>query len=79
MNVDPLCLCLSRELVLVRCGGWESGGGYESDYLNILRYHRRSAKTVVIDDLVGIYDYSAGLDEQGINPRQKRTLKERSD
>ena len=41
-NIDPLCLCLSRELVAVRCGGWQSEGGYESDLKNILRYFRRA-------------------------------------
>ncbi|SDB48016.1 hypothetical protein SAMN05660653_02361 [Desulfonatronum thiosulfatophilum] len=37
-NIDPLCLCLSRELVCVRCRGWESKAGYEADFLNILHF-----------------------------------------
>lgn len=69
-NIDPLCLCLSRELVAVRCGGWRPEGGYESDYLNILRYARRARSIRTTEALVGIYDAGAGLDEQGLNRRQ---------
>ncbi len=29
-NVDPLCLCLSRDLVVGRGRGWGGEGGYES-------------------------------------------------
>ena len=72
-NVDPLCLCLSRELVVRRCGGWASEGGYESDFCNIRRYHHRARSVLVLDALVGIYDAGAGLDPQGQNPRQQRT------
>ncbi len=71
-NVDPLCLCLTRELVLHRCEGWSGEGGYESDYLNILRYSRRARSLRVIADVVGVYDAGAGLDARGLNPRQKR-------
>lgn len=69
-NIDPLCLCLSRELVAVRCGGWRSEGGYESDYLNILRYSRRARTIRITDALVGVYDAGAGLDPSGMNRRQ---------
>ncbi|MCK9238937.1 glycosyl transferase family 2 [Desulfocurvus sp.] len=69
-NIDPLCLCLSRELVVVRCGGWRPEGGYESDYLNILRYARRARSVRVVEALVGVYDAGAGLDAGGRNPRQ---------
>lgn len=69
-NVDPLCLCVRRELVLDRCGGWQPDGGYESDYRNILRYARRARALAVIDDLVGVYDAGRGLDHKGLNPRQ---------
>jgi hypothetical protein len=70
-NIDPLCLCLSRELVL-RCGGWSGEGGYESDFLNIRRYHRRARSAVLLDEVVGLYDAGAGLDPQGLNQRQRR-------
>lgn len=72
-NIDPLCLCLARELVVVRCGGWRPEGGYESDYLNILRYARRARSIRHTDALVGVYDAGAGLDPGGLNPRQATT------
>lgn len=69
-NIDPLCLCLTRDLVLTRCGGWQ-GERYEADYHNILRYSRRAASLHVTDQLVGIYDAGRGLDAQGSNFRQQ--------
>lgn len=71
-NIDPLCLCLSRELALVRCGGWRDEGGYESDYLNILRYFRRARAVARVDQVVGVYDAGRGLDPEGMNRRQRR-------
>jgi hypothetical protein len=71
-NIDPLCLCVTRELAWVRCRGWESQGGYESDFLNIRRYHRRARSARRIDDLLGVYDAGRGLDPEGMNPRQRR-------
>jgi len=71
-NIDPLCLCLSRELVLTRCGGWADEGGYESDFLNIRKYFRRARGVVRIDDPVGVYDAGRGLDHDGQNARQRR-------
>ncbi|OIN99473.1 MAG: glycosyl transferase [Desulfovibrionaceae bacterium CG1_02_65_16] len=71
-NIDPLCLCLARRLVLTRCGGWADEGGYESDFLNIRRYFRRAHSVVRFDDVVGVYDAGRGLDEGGQNPRQAR-------
>lgn len=71
-NIDPLCLCLARELVAVRCGGWKDEGGYESDYLNILRYFRRARGVVRLEGLVGVYDAGRGLDPDGQNQRQQR-------
>ncbi|MFW5730177.1 MAG: glycosyltransferase family 2 protein [Desulfonatronovibrionaceae bacterium] len=73
-NIDPLCLCLSRELVVDRCGGWSGKIGYEADYLNILNYHRRAFLVEVTQEIVGIYDAGQGLDPQGINFRQERLL-----
>lgn len=71
-NVDPLCLCLSRDLVAHRGRGWRDEGGYESDFLNIRRYHRRARSVAVVSDLVGVYDAGRGLDEGGRNARQSR-------
>lgn len=71
-NIDPLCLCLARELAVVRGRGWADEGGYESDFLNIRRYHRRARGVVLIDDVVGVYDAGRGLDPGGQNARQKR-------
>lgn len=72
-NIDPLCLCVRTDLVRIRCGGWDSHGGYESDYLNILEYYRRAQKVVFLQDIVGVYDAGRGLDEDGLNSRQART------
>jgi len=69
-NIDPLCLCLSRELVVVRCQGWHCEGGYESDFLNIRRYFRRARSVRHTNDLVGVYDAGTGLDPDGLNSRQ---------
>ncbi len=73
-NIDPLCLCLSRELVFTRCKGW-LGHKYEADYENMLRYSRRAHSTRSIEDVVGIYDAGRGMDTEGLNFRQK-ALKE---
>jgi hypothetical protein len=72
-NVDPLCLCLSRRLVEL-CWGWRSEGRYESDFLNIRRFHRRAASFTVLEDVVGVYDAGRGLDPEGGNPRQRGEL-----
>jgi len=77
-NIDPLCLCLSRELALVRCGGWADEGGYESDFLNIRKYFRRARSVVRIEDVVGVYDAGRGLDPTGQNLRQRRKAEENS-
>lgn len=71
-NIDPLCLCLSRELAFVRGRGWADEGGYESDFLNIRRYFRRARSVVRIDDVVGVYDAGRGLDAGGLNERQRK-------
>lgn len=71
-NIDPLCLCLARELVVTRCGGWADEGGYESDFLNIRKYFRRARSVVRFDDTVGVYDAGRGLDAGGQNARQLR-------
>lgn len=71
-NIDPLCLCVARELAFVRCGGWQDEGGYESDFVNIRRYFRRARTVVRIAGVVGVYDAGRGLDPQGLNPRQQK-------
>ncbi len=71
-NIDPLCLCLTRELVLTLCQGW-LGDQYEADYKNIFRYSRRAKNIQIIDDIVGIYDAGRGLDD-ALNFRQKALL-----
>lgn len=73
-NVDPLCLRVSRELAMVRCGGWGDEGGYESDFLNIARYSRRAKSTAFSTELVGVYDAGRGLDPDGENSRQRQTI-----
>lgn len=70
-NIDPLCLCLARSLVVDICGGWQ-GQKYEADFLNIVRYYRRARAVEVIDTVVGIYDAGRGLDRGGLNFRQER-------
>ncbi len=73
-NIDPLCLCLSRELVVVRCDGWHGVGKYESDYLNILRYFRRARSVEYLEDVVGVYDAGLGLDKKGVSFMQQSRL-----
>lgn len=71
-NIDPLCLCLSRDLVVHRCAGWTKEGGYQADYVNMVKYYRRAGSVKFIEDTVGIYDASRGLDEAGLNFRQEK-------
>jgi hypothetical protein len=70
-NIDPLCLCLSRDLVVNRCRGWSSEGGYEADFVNMVKYSRRARSTVAVEDVVGVYDAGAGLDDGGKNFRRQ--------
>ncbi len=70
-NIDPLCLCLSRDLVVTRCEGWQDSG-YEADFLNIVRYRRRARSFHNTPELVGIYDAGAGLDAGGRNFRHEK-------
>lgn len=71
-NIDPLCLCLTRELVIERCDSWRIYEGYESDYHNILRYYRRARTVVTTESVVGIYDAGRGMDSGGMNLRQQK-------
>lgn len=70
-NIDPLCLCLARSLVVGLCGGWQ-GQRYEADFLNIVRYYRRARNIKTTKEVVGIYDAGRGLDDGGLNFRQKK-------
>lgn len=73
-NIDPLCLCVARRLVVDRCGGWRYQGKYEADYLNILDWYRRSHATTVIEDIVGVYDAGRSLDNAALSRRQMNLL-----
>lgn len=73
-NVDPLCLCLSRRLVVDRCGGWKYRGKYEADYLNILDWHRRSHSVTILEEVVGVYDAGRSLDNSALSRRQMNLL-----
>ncbi|BDQ37469.1 glycosyl transferase family 2 [Pseudodesulfovibrio nedwellii] len=73
-NIDPLCLCLSRRLVVDRCGGWKYRGKYEADYLNILHWHRRAHSVTVIEEVVGVYDAGRSLDCSALSRRQMGLL-----
>ncbi len=68
-NIDPLCLCLTRDLVVNRCGGWQ-GKKYEADFVNMVRYFRRAKSVEITENVVGIYDAGCGLDQDGLNFRQ---------
>ncbi len=73
-NIDPLCLCVSRRLVVDRCGGWNHLGAYEADYLNILDWYRRSHSVTVLEDVVGVYDSGRSLDSSALSRRQMNLL-----
>lgn len=72
-NIDPLCLCLGRKLVVDLCAGWQ-GQQYEADFLNMVRYFRRARRVELTEEVVGVYDAGRGLDEDGLNFRQKRIV-----
>ena len=73
-NIDPLCLCLSRRLVVDRCGGWRYRGKNEADYLNILDWHRRAHSVTVLEDVVGVFDAGRSLDNNALSHRQMGLL-----
>lgn len=73
-NIDPLCLCLSRDLVANRCQGWAYPGKYEADYLNIRDWHRRAKSVTVLEDIVGVYDYGRSFDNAALSRRQMNML-----
>jgi hypothetical protein len=73
-NIDPLCVCLSADLVVNRCGGWSFFGRYEADYLNIFQYYRRARSVVTVKDVVGVYDAGRNLDAGALSRRQMSML-----
>lgn len=70
-NVDPLCLCARRELVVVRCEGWVDHG-YRADYTNMFRYYRRATSVAIAEQLVGVYDAGRHLDASARNFRHEK-------
>lgn len=72
-NVDPLCLCLSREL-LTRCNGWFHKKRYEADFLNIRLWHRRARSVRFLTDIVAAYDSGRSLDARALSRRQMGLL-----
>jgi len=73
-NIDPLCLCVSRRLVVDRCGGWLYPGRHDADYLNILDWYRHSRSTTVTEEVVGVYDAGRSLDTAALSTRQMDLL-----
>lgn len=73
-NIDPLCLCVSRRLVVDRCGGWLHHGKYEADYLNIFDWYRRTRSVTVIEEIIGVYDAGRSLDNNALSRRQMNML-----
>ena len=73
-NVDPLCLCVSRRLVVERCHGWDYVGQCEADYLNILKWYRRAQSVTVMEEVVGVYDSGRSLDHSALSGRQQSML-----
>ncbi|MEF2231207.1 MAG: glycosyltransferase family A protein, partial [Pseudodesulfovibrio sp.] len=73
-NIDPLCLCVSRRLVVERCGGWAHAGRYEADYLNILKWYSRAQSVTAVEEVVGVYDSGRSLDNNALSRRQQNML-----
>ncbi len=73
-NVDPLCVCVSRRLVVARCGGWRYRDRDDADFMNILDWHVNAQSETVIDDVVGVFDAGRSLDASALSDRQARLL-----
>ncbi|WP_419785605.1 glycosyltransferase [Pseudodesulfovibrio sp.] len=73
-NIDPLCLCVSRRLVMDRCDGWDYCGERDADYLNIHKWYRRAQSVTVMEEVVGVYDSGRSLDNNALSPRQQDLL-----
>jgi glycosyltransferase involved in cell wall biosynthesis len=73
-NLDLLCLCLSRRLVVDRCGGWRFRGEFDSSQRNMADWHRRARSVTVIEEVVGIFDAGRSLDRAALSSRQAALL-----
>jgi len=73
-NVKLLNLCVSRNLVVNRCGGWKYGGSGDPEYRNILNWYSRTGSVILLDDLVGVYDAGRSLDSNALSLRQSTLL-----
>jgi hypothetical protein len=73
-NLDLLCLCLSRRLVVDRCGGWRFNGEFDSSQRNMADWHHRARSVTVIEDVVGVFDAGRSLDRAALSARQETLL-----
>ncbi|WP_338668216.1 glycosyltransferase family A protein [Pseudodesulfovibrio methanolicus] len=73
-NLDLLCLCLSRRLVVDRCGGWRFRGEFDSCQRNMAGWHQRARSVTVIEEVVGIFDAGRSLDRAALSSRQRDLL-----
>lgn len=73
-NVDLLCLCLSRRLVVDRCGGWQHLEDADSCHRNMAEWHRRARSVTILEEVVGIFDAGRSLDGQALSMRQRNLL-----
>ncbi len=73
-NIDPLCVCVNRELVADRCSGWNYQEKHDSAFLNLRDWHRRAKSIAVIDAMVGVYDYGRSMDHAALSQRQQIML-----
>jgi len=73
-NVDPLCVCVSRRLVMDRCGGWRHRRRDDADFMNILDWHINAHSETVVEDVVGVFDAGRSLDASALSTRQANML-----
>lgn len=73
-NLDLLCLCLSRSLVMDRCGGWRHHGEPGSAFLNMRDWHRSARSVTLLEEVVGIHDAGRSLDSSALSSRQRAFL-----
>ncbi len=73
-NVDLLNLCVSRRLVLDRCGGWQADDGVKAVWKNINLWQQQAHSVTSIEEIVGVYDAGRSLDRRALSPRQMALL-----
>ncbi len=73
-NVDPLCVCVSRRLVVDRCRGWRHSERHDADFMNILDWHVNAQSETIVDTVVGVFDAGRSLDMSALSPRQANLL-----